>query len=128
MFINLPVTDLARSVSFFERLGFSFNTDFTDENATCMVVGSDAFVMLLTEEFFKTFTDRPVAEAGEGTEAIVSVSADSREEVDRIVDTAMEAGGAASQPPFSANGMYTRSFADPDGHLWECTYMDMAAV
>lgn len=128
MFVNLPVTDLDRSVTFFERLGFAFNPDFTDDKATCMIVGDDAFVMLLTEEFFKTFTDRPVAEASEGTEAILAVSADSREDVDRIVDTAMESGGAASKPPMSEGGMYSRSFADPDGHLWEVIYMDMSAM
>ncbi|HIW61584.1 MAG TPA: VOC family protein [Candidatus Stackebrandtia excrementipullorum] len=128
MFVNLPVTDLNRSKAFFERLGFSFNPDFTSENGTCMIVGDDAFVMLLTEEFFKTFTDRPVAEASEGTEAIVAISADTRDDVDRIVDTAMESGGAASKPPMSADGMYSRSFADPDGHLWEVVYMDMSAM
>jgi len=126
MFVNLPVTDLDRSVAFFKRLGFSFDPNFTDENATCMIVGGDAFVMLLNEEFFKTFTNKPVAEATEGTEVIIGVSADSRDDVDRIVDTAMTAGADSAKPPVEGGGMYSRSFADPDGHTWEVIYMDMS--
>lgn len=128
LFLNLPVADLDRSVEFWTGLGFTFNPQFTDENATCLVISDHACVMLLTEKFFSTFTSREVADATKHTEAITALSAESREEVDRLVDTALASGGAASNPPQDEGFMYARSFADPDGHLWEVLYMDPAAL
>lgn len=126
MFLNLPVKDLDASVGFFTALGFSFNPDFTDENATCMIVNDNAFVMLLVENFFKTFTSKPLADARSTTEAIMSLSLDSREAVDELVRTALTAGGTPSEEAQDYGFMYTHSFQDPDGHLWEVFWMDPA--
>jgi predicted lactoylglutathione lyase len=126
LFLNLPVKDLNRSVEFFAALGFSFNPDFTDENATCMIVNDNAFVMLLVENFFKTFTSKGIADAGSGTEAIMAFSVDSREAVDETVRKALAAGGTPSQEVQDYGFMYNHSFQDPDGHLWEVMWMDPA--
>ena len=98
IFMNLPVRDLDRSVQFFTALGFKFNQDYTDENATCMVINDDAFVMLLVEKFFQTFTGKEIVDATSATEAIMAFSVDSREEVDQMVGKALAAGGSESQP------------------------------
>ena len=128
IFVNLAVEDLGRSVEFFEKLGFAFDPRFTDETATCMVVSEEAFVMLLVKDRFKDFTTKELADPRSQTEAIVAVSADSREDVDRFADTALEAGGQAANEPLDHGLMYARSFHDPDGHLWEVVWMDMSAV
>lgn len=125
-FLNLPVRDLSRSVDFFTALGFSFNPDYTDENATCMIVNENAFVTLLVEGFFKTFTSKDVADAGAGTEAIMAFSVDSREAVDETIRKALAAGGTGSQNVQDYGFMYNHSFQDPDGHLWEVLWMDPA--
>ena len=126
IFMNLPVRDLDRSVQFFTALGFEFNQDYTDENATCMVINDDAFVMLLVEKFFKTFTAKEIVDATSATEAIMAFSVDSREEVDQRVGKALAAGGSESQPVQDYGFMYSHSFQDPDGHLWEVMWMDPA--
>ena len=126
IFVNLPVKDLDKSVQFFTALGFSFNPDFTDENATCMIINDDAFVMLLVENYFKTFTSKPIADARSTTEAILSFSLDSREAVDELVRTALTAGGTPSEEAQDYGFMYNHSFQDPDGHLWEVFWMDPA--
>lgn len=128
IFVNLPIKDLNRSVEFFTKLGFTFNPQFTDENATCMVVSDDIFVMLLVEKFFKTFILKEVADATKSSEVIVSLSAESREAVDRLVDKALGSGGTASVEAQDHGWMYSRGFQDPDGHLWEFAYMDMSAL
>jgi predicted lactoylglutathione lyase len=128
IFVNLPVKRLDRSVAFFTELGFRFNAQFTDENATCMIVGEDIFVMLLVEKFFKTFTNKPIADAAGSTEVIIALSADSRQQVDELVDKALAVGGAPSRFTQDQGFMYGRSFQDPDGHLWEVMYMDPSAV
>lgn len=128
IFVNLPVKDLNRSVEFFTRLGFKFNQQFTNENATCMVVGDDIFVMLLVKPFFRTFTKKEIADATKNTEVIIALSADNKERVDDLADKALQAGGTRSNDPNDQGFMYTRSFQDPDGHLWEVFYMDPAAV
>jgi predicted lactoylglutathione lyase len=127
-FVNLPVSELGRSVHFFASLGFEFDASFTDEHATCMVVSDQAFVMLLVEPFFATFTRKPVADATSGTEAILGVSAQSRADVDALVDKALELGAAEAGPPHDEGAMYGRSFYDLDGHAWEVLWMDPAAV
>jgi uncharacterized protein len=126
IFVNLPVSDLSKSVEFFTALGFTFNPDYTDENATCMIINDDAYVMLLVEGFFKTFTSKDIVDARRSTEVIMAFSADSREGVDGLYHKAIDAGGSSSQPAQDYGFMYSRSFQDPDGHLWEVMWMDPA--
>jgi hypothetical protein len=128
IFVNLPVKDLNRSVDFFTRLGYTFNAQFTDENATCMVVEENIYVMLLVESYFATFTNKQVADASRTTEAIVCLSADSREQVDRLVATAVAGGGTAPRDAQDHGFMYQHGFEDPDGHLWELVYMEPGVV
>ena len=128
LFVNLAVDDLERSVDFFTQLGFTFDPRFTDESATCMIVGDDAFVMLLVKDRFKDFTKKSVADSTSQTEAILAVSAESREEVDDLAETALAAGGSAANEPMDMDFMYSRSFQDPDGHIWELVWMDMEAA
>lgn len=128
IFLNLAVKDLDRSVGFFTELGFSFDPRFTDETATCMVVSDQAFVMLLVEDKFKGFTSRELADPTKATEAIVALSADSREQVDELADKALEIGGTRAADPIDMGFMYSRSFYDPDGHHWELVWMDPSAA
>lgn len=128
MFNNLPVKDLPKSIAFFTGLGFTFNPRFTDENATCMIVSDDAYVMLLTEKRFKDFTKKPVSDAAKATEMIVALSADSRADVDAFADKALKTGGTPAMPPIDLGFMYGRSFYDPDNHHWEIFHMDPAAI
>jgi predicted lactoylglutathione lyase len=123
LFVNLPVKDLDRSVKFFTALGFSFNPQFTDENATCMIIGSDCYAMLLVEKFFSTFTDKAIVDTGTGVEVINAIGLDSREDVDAMADTALASGGSVYAEPKDYGFMYQRSFQDPDGHLWEIFHM-----
>jgi predicted lactoylglutathione lyase len=99
IFVNLPVKDLNKSVEFFTKLEFTFNPQFTDENATCMIVGENMFVMLLVEKFFKTFTKKEITDTTKNTEMIVALSAQSREEVDQMMNKVLEAGGKESRAP-----------------------------
>ena len=124
IFVNLPVKDLNKTIAFFTRLGFTFNPQFTDENATCMIVGKDIFVMLLVEKFFKTFTSKDICDTAKDAEAIVALSAESREKVDEMISKVTEAGGKESRKPQDLGWMYGRGFQDIDGHLWEIFYMD----
>jgi predicted lactoylglutathione lyase len=128
IFVNLPVEDLGRAIEFFKKLGFAFDERFTDETATCMIVSEEAFVMLLTKERFKDFTDKEISDAGRETEAIVSLSAESREAVDELVHAALDAGGRPAKEPLEMGNMYGWSFHDPDGHLWEVIWMDMSTI
>ena len=128
MFLNLPVKDLKTSVDFFTALGFSFNPDYTDENATCMIVNENACVMLLVENYFKTFTAKEVASTRGAAEAIIAYSVDGREAVDEAVRTALANGGSPSEEAIDHGFMYNHSFQDPDGHLWEVFWMDPQAV
>ncbi|MBO8199725.1 VOC family protein [Streptomyces smyrnaeus] len=127
IFVNLPVKDLDRSVDFFTKCGFSFNPQFTDENATCMVISDDIFVMLLVEPFFTSFSKREIPDTARTSEVLVALSADSREEVDELVDTALTAGAQPHGDTQEEGPMYGRSFADPDGHIWEVMWMDPTA-
>jgi predicted lactoylglutathione lyase len=128
LFVNLAVDDLDRSVDFFTKLGFSFDERFTDETATSMLVGEDASVMLLVRPRFQDFTKKEVVDSTRQTEAILALSADSREDVDGLADKALASGGSPANDPMEMDFMYGRSFHDPDGHLWEVFWMDMAAV
>jgi predicted lactoylglutathione lyase len=124
IFLNLPVKDLNKTIEFFSKLEFSFDPQFTDENATCMIVGEDIFVMLLVERFFKTFTKKEICDTAKSTEMIVAVSAESREKVDQMIDNVVGAGGREYREPQDHGWMYQRSFEDIDGHIWEIVYMD----
>ena len=128
LFVNLPVKDLAASVAFFTALGFTFDARFTDDEATCMIVSDEAFVMLLVEARFKDFTTRAVCDATTHTEVILALTASTRDEVDTFADTALNAGGQPANEPMDLEFMYGRSFLDPDGHLWEIFFMDPSAL
>jgi len=124
IFVNLPVKDLQKSIQFFTKLGYTFDPQFTDENATCMVVGENIFVMLLVERFFKTFTPKAVCDATKSTEVLVALSAESRAKVDEIVAKAVAAGGTTPVEPKDHGFMYQHGYQDLDGHLWELFYME----
>jgi len=128
IFVNLAVKDLGRSVEFFTKLGFAFDPRFTDENATCMIISEEAFVMLLVESRFTDFTTKQLCDAATHTEAILALSAESREEVDRLVNAALASGGAPANDPMEHGFMYGWSFQDPDGHLWEVIWMDPSVL
>ena len=124
IFVNLPVRDLARSVDFFTKLGFTFNPQFTAEQATCMIVSEEAFVMLLVEDRFKDFTRKRICDTTTHTEGLFALSCASRAEVDDMVKTAIAAGGSHAADPQDHGFMYGWSFYDPDGHHWEVFWMD----
>jgi hypothetical protein len=128
IFVNLPVADLDRSVAFYEAIGAKRDERFSDATAACMVLSDTIFVMLLTHAKFAGFTSKPIADAHETSEVLLCVSCDSREEVDAMVAKAASAGGRADPGPQQDYGvMYGRSFEDPDGHVWEPMWMDVAA-
>lgn len=128
IFVNLPVKDLKKSIEFFTKLGFTFNPQFTDETATCMIISDNIFAMLLVEGRFKDFTKKEVADARKSTEVILALDAESREKVDEIVTKAIAAGGLTYMDPQDHGWMYLRSFADLDGHQWEIAYMDESQI
>lgn len=123
IFVNLPVKDLDRTKAFFSALGFSFNLQYTNENAACMVVSDTIYVMLLTEPFFQGFTHKPVADASKVTEVLVCLSCDSRAELEALVVKAVAAGGKAPREPQDHGFMVQHGFEDPDGHIWELVHM-----
>ena len=128
IFVNLPVKDLNKSVTFFTKLGFTFNPQFTDEKATCMIIGEDIFIMLLVEPFFQSFTKKEIADATKITESIICLSAESPAKVDEMVSLALEAGGKAPNDKQEHGWMYGHGFEDLDGYLWEVMWMDPAAA
>jgi uncharacterized protein len=128
IFVNLPVTSLSQSVEFFTKLGFTFNSEFTDETTTCMIVSEDIFVMLLTHDRFKTFTPKEICDATKSTEVLVCLSSDSREAVDDTVKRAIAAGGTTYSEPQDHGFMYGHGFQDLDGHIWELVYMEPSPI
>ena len=128
IFVNLPVKDLSRSVEFFTKLGFTFNPQFTDETATCMIVSETIYVMLLTEAKFQTFTPKAICDAKQSTEVLVSLALESRQAVEDLVRKAFDAGGSNYAEPQDYGFMYQHGFEDLDGHIWELFYMDPSAV
>lgn len=125
IYINLPVKNLDKSVDFFTQLGFKFNPQFTDENAACMIINGGAFVMLISEDFFMQFTNKELSDSATETEAIISVSANSRGEVDEIVNMALMAGAQRVKEPMDQDSsMYAWSFQDLDNHIWEVVFME----
>ena len=129
IFINLPVTNLEQSKAFYEAIGASNNPQFTDETAACMVVSDVIHVMLLTHEKWATFTSKKIPNAHDTAQVLLCLSSDTKEGVSELVDKAVGAGGKADPTPTQDYGfMFGRSFEDPDGHIWEVMWMDMAAA
>ncbi len=128
IFVNLPVKDLKKSIEFFTKLGFSFNPQFTDKNATCMIIGENIFAMLLVEPFFKTFTKKEICNTKKNIEAILALTVESRAKVDEMITKVISAGGAEPRAPQDHDNMYGRSFEDLDGHSWEVFFMDEKAM
>ena len=128
IFVNLPVRNLEKSIAFYEALGFARNPQFTDETAACIVISDAIYAMLLTHAKFREFTNRQIADARKTTEVLTCLSVDSRGEVDRLSDAALQAGGTETREPLDYGFMFNRSFDDPDGHIWEVVWMDEAAM
>ncbi len=128
IFVNLPVKDLKRSVELLTKLGYTFNQQFTDENATCMIISENIFAMLLVENRFKDFTKKPISDATKNTEVLIALDVESREKVDEMVKKAVEAGGSIYIEPQDHGWMYAHSYADLDGHQWEVMWMDENAL
>jgi predicted lactoylglutathione lyase len=129
IFVNLPVTDLKRSTAFYEALGATKNPQFSDDTASCIVFSDTIHVMLLTHEKYLQFSPRPIGDAHQTSQVLLCITADTRDEVDAIVDKAVGAGGVADPSPKDEyDFMYGRSFEDPDGYLWGVNWMNMAAL
>ncbi|HEY7386596.1 MAG TPA: VOC family protein [Beijerinckiaceae bacterium] len=128
VFVNLPVKDLQKSMAFFEALGFTFNPQFTNDNAACMVISEHNYAMLLRHEFFKGFVTKPIADAHNSTEVLIALGLESRAAVDGMVAKAVKAGGKEPRPMQDHGFMVQRTFEDLDGHIWEAFWMDPAHV
>ena len=129
IFVNLPVTDLPRSMRFYEAVGFSNVPHFTNEQAAAMAWSDTIVVMLLTHDFWKTFTSKTIPDAHEVAQVLLALGQDSKDAVNAVVDKAIEAGGKADPTPKQDLGfMYGRSFEDPDGHIWEIAWMNPAVA
>ncbi|MFR9750724.1 VOC family protein [Nocardia sp. 004] len=129
IFVNLPVADLDRSKTFYEALGWKVNQEFTDDNAACIVVDDNICLMLLTRDYFTTFSKRPVADTEAATSAVYALALGSVEEVDNLVGAALTAGATEEvnedkRAQEAQVGMYGRAFIDPDGHQWELFWMN----
>ena len=128
IFVNLPVSDLSRSMAFYAALGAVNNEQFTDHTAACMVFSETIHVMLLTHEKYRQFTSKRIADARETSEVLIAITLESRAEVDDIADKAVAAGGREARPAEDHGWMYSRPFEDPDGHVWEPLWMDVEAA
>lgn len=125
IFVNLPVKDLHKTIEFFTELGFKFNPQFTDDNATCMIIGENIFAMLLVERFFSTFIPgKKICDAKKDTEMLLALTADSRKKVDEMISNAIAAGGTEYRKSQDHGWMYVRAFQDIDGHIWEIFHAD----
>ncbi|WP_111720931.1 VOC family protein [Homoserinimonas sp. OAct 916] len=127
IFVNLPTTDLERSKKFFTGLGWTINPNFTDENAACVVIDENVFLMVLTREFFATFTDKPIGDPHTSVQVQTSLSRESRAEVDALLEKALAAGAAEPREPQDYGFMYSRDFVDPDGNEFGVLWMDALA-
>ena len=128
LFVNIPISDVQRSIVFFEALGFAFNPQFTDASATCMLVGTDAYFMLMMKDRFEGFAKKPVGDSGRETNALFAITVDSREDVDLLYSKALAAGGTKASDPQDHGFMYVQSFYDLDGHHWELFWMDQSTA
>lgn len=124
IFVNLPVQNLEQSIGFFKGLGYTFNQQFTDDSAACMVIGENIYAMLLTHDKFNQFTPKRIVDAKKDTEVLVALSAESRDGVDALLEKALSGGAAETREPQDYGFMYGRSFEDLDGHIWEVLWMD----
>ena len=123
IFVNMAARDVKKSMDFFAKLGFRFNQQFTDDNAACLIINDHAYVMVLSDSFFKTFTKREICDTAH-TESLLAISCAARTEVDDLVNKALAIGGKKAMDPIDHGFMYGRSFYDPDGHHWEVMWMD----
>jgi predicted lactoylglutathione lyase len=128
IFLNLPVKNLDASVAFFTKMGYTFNAQFTNADATCMIVNEHIYVMLLVKPFFKTFVTKKIADAHKTVQMLVGLSFDSKDDVNKMVDAAIAAGAVEARDPLDHGFMYTRAFNDLDGHIWEMFWMDSSTV
>ena len=128
IFVNLPVKDLEKSRTFFKAVGFSFNAQFSDDTAACMVMSDTIYAMLLTHPKAKEFTAKEIADAHETMEVMLALGVDTKDEVQQLVDRAVRAGAREPRPPQDYGFMFLRAFEDPDGHIWEIFWMDPAHV
>jgi len=128
IFVNLPVADLQRSIAFYEAIGATKNPQFSDDTAACMVFSDTIHVMILTHEKFAQFTPKRIADAHQTSEVLICTSCDSREEVDAVTEKALATGGREPRDKQDYGFMYSRSFEDPDGHIWEPMWMDLEAA
>jgi uncharacterized protein len=128
IFVNLPVKDLEATKAFWLNLGFTFDPQFTDQNAASLVLGENIYAMLLVPKFFSTFTKKDIADAQKTTEVITAFSLETKEEVDTLMENVLSSGGTESGPTQNYGWMYSRAFADLDGHLWEAVWMDLSKV
>jgi len=128
IFVNLPIADLDRSVEFFKKVGYTFNAQFTDETATCMVISDDIYAMLLTRPKFQTFIPGEISDATKQTEVLISLSCESRQAVDDVIAKAVAAGGKTFRAPDDHGFMYGNAYQDLDGHIWEYFWMDPSAI
>ena len=128
IFVNLPVKDLDKSMAFFKAIGFSFNPQFTDKTAACMVMSEDIYAMLLTHDKIKQFTGKQIADAHKTTEVLTALAVESKAKVNELIDKAIKAGSKEPRQPQDYGFMFGRSFEDPDGHIWEVFWMDPAHV
>ena len=124
LFVNLAVNDLPPTKAFFSKLGFTYNPQFTNDEAACMPLSENAFVMLLRRDRFKDFTRKEICDTTRYTEGLFAISCDSRAAVDAMVNTAIEAGGTEATDPQDHGFMFVRTFYDLDGHHWEVFWMD----
>jgi uncharacterized protein len=124
VFINLAVNDLEKSTNFFTKLGFKFNEHFADETANCLIIGNNIYITLIAREYFGTFTNKAVCDSRQSAEVIITLAVESREKVDELVDTALTNGGMAPHPTQEYSWIYSRSFEDIDGHVWEVMYLN----
>ncbi|MHC0442124.1 VOC family protein [Flavobacterium sp. 3-210] len=128
IFLNLAVKDLNKAISFFTEIGFSVNSQFTNEKGACIVIDENINVMILVEEFYKTFTKKQICDTATTSEVLISISLDSREQVDEMIEKAIKAGGVDYIPAKDYGWMYQRTFLDVDGHHWEVFYMDESKI
>ena len=128
LFINLPITDVARTRAFYTALGFEVNENFSNENAVAIILGDNQFAMLLKREFFQTFTQLELADPAKYVQCLLAIQFDDRKDVDTIVETPLANGGGEPHPPEDMGFMYQRAFSDPDGHGWGPFWMDPAGI
>lgn len=128
IFVNLPVNDLRKSIAFYTELGYSFNPQFTDETATCMIISENIYAMLLTHTKFKSFTTKEICNTKKYTGALISLSCEKRAQVDELVGKAIAAGGTTSSEPTDYGFMYQHDYEDLDGNGWGLFWMDPSAM